>query len=147
MNKETDGMFFEQIGSAEEAMEVIGRLFDVTKPDAVYAEPVEVGNYTVITASELVVTVGAGYGGGCGSDPTRSTGENGEPAVGSGGGGGGGGIATGRPVAAITIGPEGTKVDPIIDPTKIAIAFFTTFTAMIITIMQALRFMGRKKLK
>jgi hypothetical protein len=45
-------------------------------------------------------------------------------------GGGGGGVTLGRPVAAITIGPEGVYVEPIVDVTKIAIALFTTVGAM-----------------
>jgi hypothetical protein len=36
----------------------------------------------------------------------------------------------GRPVAAITIGPDGVRVEPIVDATKIAIALFTTIGAM-----------------
>jgi len=51
--------------------------------------------------------------------------------VGAGGGGGGGGAALGRPVAAIEIGPQGVRVEPIVDPTKIAIAFFSTIVSMI----------------
>jgi hypothetical protein len=30
-----------------------------------------------------------------------------------------------RPVAVITIGPEGVQVEPVVDRTKIALAFFT----------------------
>jgi uncharacterized spore protein YtfJ len=146
MDKIPEEIIFEQVGSPGEAMELIGRLFDVAKPDAVYAEPLESGDYTVITASELVVTMGAGYGGGGGYTPSEEGEENAEPSFGSGGGGGGGGFAMGRPVAVITVGPEGTQVEPIVDPTKIAIAFFTTFAAMVITLSQVMRFMRTKKL-
>ena len=45
-----------------------------------------------------------------------------------------------RPVAVITVGPEGTKVEPVVDPTKIAIAFFTTFAAMVISLSQVIKF-------
>ena len=44
---------------------------------------------------------------------------------GYGGGGGGGGFSAGRPVAAIIVEPEGVRIEPIVDPTKIALAFFT----------------------
>ena len=146
MDEKADGVVFGQLGSSAEAMALIGRLFDVAKPDAVYTEPVVTENYTVITASEVVVSMGAGYGGGGEYDPGEDSDEGGEASYGSGGGGGGGGIATGRPVAVITVGPYGTKVDPIVDPTKISIAFFTTFTAMVISLLQVMRFMRTKKL-
>jgi uncharacterized spore protein YtfJ len=41
------------------------------------------------------------------------------------GGGGGGGNATARPVAVIHVGPEGVDVEPVVDVTKISLAFFT----------------------
>lgn len=147
MNEKTENMILEQLGTPKEAIELIGRLFEVAKPNAIYAEPVESGDIMVLTASELVTIVGAGYGGGAGYDPVKDGRENGEASYGGGGGGGGGGFATGRPVATITIGPTGTSVEPIVDPTKIAIAFFTTFAAMVITIMQTLRFMRTKRMR
>ncbi len=137
MDEKQEAIIFKELGSSDAAIELIEHLFDVAKPDAVYTKPVESGDYTVITASELLVTMGAGYGGGI--DPTGENDEAGKVSLRVGGGGGGGGIATGRPVAAITIGPEGTTVQPIIDPTKIAIAFFTTFAAMVITLTRTLR--------
>ncbi len=146
MDKKPEEIIFEQAGSSGEAMALIGRLFDVARPDAVYMEPLESGDYTVITASELMVTMGAGYGGGGGYTPAEEDDENGGASFGSGGGGGGGGFSMGRPVAVITVGPEGTEVEPIVDPTKIAIAFFTTFAAMVISMMQVVRFMRTKKL-
>lgn len=146
MNEKPEEIIFKQLGSPGETMELIGRLFDVAKPDAVYTEPVEAGEYKVIIASELLVSMGAGYGGGGGYNPAEDDDESGGASFGSGGGGGGGGMATGRPVAVITVGPEGTAVEPIVDPTKIAIAFFTTFAAMMITLANTLRFMRKKKL-
>ncbi|MCZ7670108.1 MAG: hypothetical protein M5U34_24495 [Chloroflexi bacterium] len=53
---------------------------------------------------------------------------------GSGGGGGGGGSIMARPVAVISIGPKGVRVEPIMDPTKIVIAFFTTMAAVFISL-------------
>lgn len=147
MDTKPEGIVFEQAGSSGEAMELIGRIFDVAKPDAVYSEPLVSGDYTVITASELAVSMGAGYGGGGGYTPAEEDDENGEVSYGSGGGGGGGGFGMGRPVAVITVGPDGTEVEPIVDPTKIAIAFFTTFAAMVISLSQVMRFMRTKKLR
>ena len=127
--------------SPEAAMNILGRLFDVAKPESVFSKPVESGAYTVITASELLVTMGAGFGSGRESPQTDDEQINGNnnPKLSALGGGGGGGVSTGRPVAAITVGPGGVQVDPIFDLTKISIALFTTLTAMIITISQIWR--------
>jgi uncharacterized spore protein YtfJ len=120
----------------EEAMELVERLFDVAEPDAVYSEPVFSGDYAVITACEVSVGMGFAYGFGSGTGPTPTTeeteeaGEFQEGGVGIGGGGGGGGGAGGRPVAAIIVGPDGVRVEPVFDLTKIALAFFTTLGSM-----------------
>jgi uncharacterized spore protein YtfJ len=93
-----------------------------------------------------MVTMGAGYGGGGGFTPTAGEEEQEEADFEAGGGGGGGGFSMGRPVAVITIGPDGTQVEPIIDPTKISIAFFTTIAAMMMFLVQVLRFKRSKTL-
>jgi uncharacterized spore protein YtfJ len=120
--------FFETTSSAAETASLIGRLFDAVKPEAVFSKPHTEGDYTVITASEITVGMGAGFGGGGGTEPSSA--EDGESASGYGGGGGGGGSALARPVAAIIFGPKGVRVEPIVDPTKIAIAFFTTLISI-----------------
>ena len=84
--------------------------------------------------------MGAGYGGGGGvggdgghngdGGPRLDDEQNEATGSGFGGGGGGGGTAMARPVAAIIIEPNGVRVEPIIDPTKIAIAFFTTLLSI-----------------
>jgi uncharacterized spore protein YtfJ len=115
----------------EQATELMEQLFAVAQPGAVFSEPVTVGEYTVITAAEVKVGMGFGYGTGWGTGggPGEEAEEEGE-GVGFGGGGGGGGVSGGRPVATITIGPGGVRVEPVVDPTKIALAFFTTLGSM-----------------
>jgi uncharacterized spore protein YtfJ len=104
--------------SQSEALDTIGRLFDVADPGAVFSEPIKVGNSTVITAAEISVGMGLGFG--AGTDDEE----------GSGSGGGGGGFSAGRPVAAIIAGPKGVHVEPIVDVTKLGIALFTTLGAI-----------------
>lgn len=113
-----------EAGSEGVALATISKLFDVYQPGVVFSEPTTSGDHTVITASEVYAGVGLGFGRGSGGAPDT----NGE---GSGGGGGGG--SAGRPVAAIIIGPKGVTVEPIVDVTKIALAFFTTLGAMYMT--------------
>lgn len=116
MSESTKPLMWEYVPNQKRLNELVGRLFEVAKVTAVFGEPVSSGDYTVITASELMVGMGAGFGGGGGEE-------------GSGGGGGGGSTMT-RPVAVIAIGPNGVTVEPIVDPTKIAITLFTALGAM-----------------
>lgn len=142
MDEKHNGFVFRTLAMPGEVLGVIERLFDVAKPEAVYSKPAEVGEFTVITASELLVSMGAGYGGGSADAPINNIDESIDENqnVSTGGGGGGGGFSMGRPVAAITIGPHGMYVEPIVDPTKIAIAFFTSLVAIAMAITQMERF-------
>lgn len=115
-------LMWENVPNQKRLNELVGRLFEVAKVTAVYSEPQQHGDHTIITASELMVSMGAGFGGGGGA------GKDGE--AGSGGGGGGGGSTLARPVAVIAIGPNGVNVEPIVDVTKIAITLFTAMGAM-----------------
>jgi uncharacterized spore protein YtfJ len=83
--------------------------------EAVYNEPIKHGNTLLIPAAEVVSIMGFGVGGG----------ETGELGADSGGGGGGGSVYS-RPVAVIISSPEGVRVDPVFDLTKIALAGMTT---------------------
>jgi uncharacterized spore protein YtfJ len=117
----------------EQSREWMDKLFAAAKPRAVYGEPITSGGYTVVTASEVTAGGGFGYGFGGGSKPESAPGQTPDQEqekVGGGGGIGGGGGSSGRPVAAIIIGPEGVRVKPVIDTTKIALAIFTTVGAM-----------------
>lgn len=118
----------ESIPNQEAANDLLQRLFTAAQPEAVFGEPVTNGEYTAITASEVSVGLGVGYGGGGGGSPQTENGE--EPGMGVGIGGGGGGGTAARPVAVVEIGPHGVRVEPIVDPTKIALAFFTAAGSM-----------------
>ena len=142
MSDEFDKVVVTAEKSQDRAAEVVEKLFAVAQPGSVFAEPVTAGDRTVITASEVSVGMGFGLGIGGGegrSGPKKETNE-GEPledeaecegeGSGLGGGGGGGGASLARPVAVISVGPEGVQVEPVVDPTKIAIALFTTLGSM-----------------
>jgi uncharacterized spore protein YtfJ len=118
---------------SEQLNPVAERIFAAAQPGAVYSPPVQSGNYTVITASQVMS--GGGFGSGMGFGPTRpggaeETGAATTPAQAGGGGMGGGGGASGRPVAVIVIGPEGVQIKPIVDPTQIALAGITAWATM-----------------
>jgi uncharacterized spore protein YtfJ len=143
MSEEFGGIVVTMLEGEKDAVAVVEKLFDVAKPEAVYGEPVTAGEYTVITASEVKVGMGYGFGGGAGTGAESAAVEVEEEDVASleegvaeeadagfGHGGGGGGVSGSRPVAAISIGPEGVEVQPIVDVTKIALAFATALGAM-----------------
>lgn len=125
MSDQFNKLMLKTVTDQASANALIGRLFDVTRPDAVYSQPISAGEYTIITASEYMAGMGVGYGSGGGLDAKE------EPESGGfGGGGGGGGTTLARPVATVIISPSGVRVEPIIDVTKIAIAMFTALGAI-----------------
>jgi uncharacterized spore protein YtfJ len=78
-------------------------------PSTVFSDPHVVGDQLVFTAAAWERGGGFGFGAGLGDD-------------GVGGGGGGGGVGSqGRPVAVISVGPDGIVVRPVIDFTKIGL--------------------------
>lgn len=129
----------------ESTMDTFLARADVT---AVYSEPVEKGDTLVITAAEVMAGFGFGIGGGGGSGGPNGAAnkkEGVEAAAAAGGsptgggagvgaGGGGGGQAFARPVAVISVGPQGVSVQPVIDLTKIGLAAITAFGFMIATL-------------
>jgi uncharacterized spore protein YtfJ len=70
--------------------------------------------------------VGSGSGNGTGTDENPD-----KPWQGTGGGGGGGGRVLSRPVAIVVASPEGVRVEPVIDITKIALAGLTALGFMV----------------
>ncbi len=96
--------------------------------DRVYGAAVEVGETKIIPAAENLVIMGFGAGGGYGKSEVESEESltNGEGiGEGGGGGGGGGGRTLSRPVAVIIASPEGVRVEPVADRTKVLMAAIT----------------------
>ena len=142
MSDKLEDVVVTAVKNQQQGHELLEKLVAVAQPGAVYGAPVTVGEYTVITASEVSVNVGFGYGMGGGSGTQPASGETAgeekpqgnaeDTGFGGGMGGGGGGFSAGRPVAVIVIGPSGLHVEPVVDTTKIALAFFTTLGAMFV---------------
>lgn len=139
------------VSSVTDAMDVIDltmeRFLDTASVDLVYGDPVEHGDTMIIPTAEILVGLGfgAGYGGGRSGkqedeDEEREAGEG----YGEGGGGGGGGRTFSRPVAIVVSSPEGVRVEPVVDVTKIALGALTAagfMTGML------LRMISPKKLR
>lgn len=115
-------------------------IFSAARASAVYGEPQQVGDQMLITVSEVSAGGGFGFGRGIGtaSEEETATDSDGVSAGGGGGGGGGGG-STARPVAVILVGPDGVKVKPVVDVTKIALAAITAWGVMIPTLVRIAR--------
>jgi uncharacterized spore protein YtfJ len=85
--------------------------------EAVYGEPIKQRDMTIIPAAEVVSAMGFGLGYGAGGSD--------EEGGGQGGGGGGGGRVFSRPVAVIIATPDGVRVEPVFDLTKVVMAGLT----------------------
>ena len=94
----------------------------------VYGEPIQHDDTIIIPTAEVLAGLGFGFGSGSGSSPEGS---DQKPAEGSGFGGGGGGRVLSRPVAVVVASPEGVRVEPVIDITKIALAGLTALGFMV----------------
>lgn len=112
----------------------VDRLFDVARPEAVFAPPVTVDGRTIISAAELLV--GMGIGGGGGPSPAAEGQAEGENA---GMGAGGGGYAQSRPVAVIIIDGDGVRVEPVVDVTKLGLAAITVLGSMFFFLARMMR--------
>jgi uncharacterized spore protein YtfJ len=93
----------------------------------VYGEPIQHEDTIIIPTAEVLSALGFGLGSGSGTSGEQ---EADKPSQGSGFGGGGGGKILSRPVAVVVASPEGVRVEPVIDITKIALAALTAFGFM-----------------
>jgi uncharacterized spore protein YtfJ len=140
MNQDIEGLYSTAIESEREGRELVSKLLRVTEPDTVFSKPISAGDYSVINASAVSVGMGFGYGRGGTLEEeeeieraqTFVVEEDDEPEAAFGDGGGGGGFSQARPVATITLGPNGVDVTPIVDVTKIGIAILTTLGSMLL---------------
>jgi uncharacterized spore protein YtfJ len=94
----------------------------------VYGEPIQHEDTIIIPTAEVLCGLGFGVGSGRGSDAEENSTK---PASGSGSGGGGGGRILSRPVAVVVASPEGVRVEPVVDITKIALAGLTALGFMV----------------
>jgi uncharacterized spore protein YtfJ len=104
--------------SIEMAEDVIKKFLETSGASIVYGRPIKQGDVVIIPAAEVVA--GLGFGSGFGYDPVSEC-EDGATVT----GGGGGGKVFSRPVAIVIISPEGVRVEPVRDRTKVLLAAIT----------------------
>jgi uncharacterized spore protein YtfJ len=108
---------------------------DTASVDRVYGQPVSEGDITIIPTAEVVVGLGFGLGFGGGRGPAdRGDPQGRKPGEQAGSCGGGGGRTLSRPVAVVVVSPDGVRVEPVVDVTKIAIASITAAGFMMATL-------------
>lgn len=156
---EEHGQAVETAGQAHErATRLLSGLISAASADKVYSEPVVAGDRTIITAAEIRTGMGFGYGLAMEPEvPAERTTEsaadvdaavsserhNGKVRSGPRAGGGGGGQAVARPVAVITMSPDGVTVEPVLDRTRIALTALTAFGAAVLMLI-GMRHNGRR---
>jgi uncharacterized spore protein YtfJ len=94
----------------------------------VYGEPIQHDDTMIIPTAEVLCGLGFGVGIGSGMNTVPNAEK---PSQGSAGGGGGGGRILSRPVAVVVASPEGVRVEPVVDITKIALAGLTALGFMV----------------
>jgi uncharacterized spore protein YtfJ len=111
--------------SMEIAQSTMEKFLSAASVSAVYGEPIKSGDALIIPTAEVLSGLGFGIGAGVGNNAVKD--EEGKPTQnsGGGGGGGGGGRVLSRPVAVIIASPEGVRVEPVVDVTKVALAALT----------------------
>lgn len=95
----------------------LDRLMHVSA-DRVFAAPVHIGERVVIPAARIEFSGGFGFGFESGEAADRET------------GGSSGGRRAGRPVAVIEAGPNGVRVKPVVDYTRVALALLAAGLAV-----------------
>jgi uncharacterized spore protein YtfJ len=130
----------DEIESSSDVLDVIDLTMDrflaTASVEAVYGEPVQNGDTTIIPCAEVLAGMGFGLGFGMGGDKAK---EGDKTDFGSGSGGGGGGRTFSRPVAVIVASPNGVRVEPVIDVTKIALAALTAGGFMVSMVARMMR--------
>lgn len=109
----------------QETMEEFLAAADVS---VVYGEPIKHEDTMIIPTAEVLCGLGFGVGNGSGTSAEQNLEK---PSQGSGSGGGGGGRILSRPVAVVIASPEGVRVEPVVDITKIGLAALTAVGFMV----------------
>jgi uncharacterized spore protein YtfJ len=110
-------------------LDIVAELREQANVNAVFGEPMTAEGRTIIPVASVGYGFGMGGGYGSSGSTTESEGEEeGKEAPGEAGeetggiaGGAGGGVQA-RPFAIIEVTPEGTRVEPIVDEQKLALA-------------------------
>lgn len=102
---------------------------------AVFGEPIQQGDLTLIPVGSVLYGFGSGQGYGRGKD--EKAGEDAPTGEGAGAGGGGGGMA--RPLGFIKIDPSGAKWEPTMDMTRVSVGGMLLAGWIVFWVMKMIR--------
>jgi len=115
--------------------------------ERVYGKPVRHGDTLIIPTAEVLCGMGFGVGFGMGGaeavepDDESASEENAvKNPSGAGGGGAGGGRTFARPVALVVATPDGVRVEPVFDRTKVAMTALTAAAFIVGGLLRLRRF-------
>jgi len=138
LNPEAGPTISDDVASPAQAIDAVqntlAQFLDTANVNRVYGAPIRRGDVTIIPTAEVLVGLGFGAGAGSGTSPEQE-GDGTGVSGGSGGGGGGGGRTLSRPAAVIIISPDGVRVEPVVDTTKVALAAITAGGFMLATLL------------
>lgn len=130
MSEQPEPFWGSDAASQEHVRAMQEQLLNAGGPARIFGEPVSAAGQTIITAGESVTVYGYGNGRGGSVSGDKSDG---------GSGGGGGGYTFSRPVAVVIVGERGVRLEPIMDVTKVSLAFFTALAAMVASLARMKR--------
>ena len=119
--------------------EPIEELFEKLNVDAVFGQPIQEGDVTIIPVAE--VGVGFGFGSGLSPEKDEEAGDEADSPTGQ-SGGGGGGKATPRGYIKIT--PDGVNFVSTMDESRVALAGIGMVAWSVFWIAKAIRAFARK---
>jgi uncharacterized spore protein YtfJ len=118
-----------EVDPAQETInETMAHFLSTADVATVYGQPIRKGDTVIIPTAEVLSALGFGASQGM---MNRKEGKGGKWS-----GGGGGGRTFSRPVAVIVASPEGVRVTPVFDTTKIILAGLTALGFMFSTLLR-----------
>jgi uncharacterized spore protein YtfJ len=102
---------------------------------AVFGEPIQQGDLTLIPVASVTYGFGSGQGWGKGKEEDAPA----EAPMGEGGGAGGGGGGMARPLGFIKIDASGAKWEPTVDPTRVVMGGMVLAGWIVFWVMKMLR--------
>ena len=118
-----------EIDPAQETInDTLAHFLATADVDTVYGQPIRKGETLIIPTAEVLAGLGFGSSHGL---MNRAESRGGKWS-----GGGGGGRTFSRPVAIIVASPEGVRVTPVFDTTKIILAGLTALGFMFSTLLR-----------
>ena len=119
----------------------VDEMLDRMNTKAVFGEPMQQGDTTLIPVASVFYGFGSGQGWGRGKDESAPA----DAPMGEGGGAGGGGGGMARPLGFIRIGQDGAKWEPTMDMTRVSVGGMLLAGWIVFWVMKMLRTVASAK--